>query len=245
VKNVGGNLRYFDTIKLFEVGKVFRPEGKKIVEKRMISGVLSGKMIEDGAKLFYEAKGISDLLLNKMGVADYRYVGCPSGECHHWEDDRDQEFDFLFHPLQQARIKVGDKVICWVGRIDKKVLSSLGINEPAAAFELDFESLNELVEEEIAYRAPSRYPAIVRDLSVLVSPQTKIDEVLNIIENAGGELIVDTDLFDDVYEKGEQKGLTFRLVYQSDRKTLTDDEVNKSVEKIILAIEKEGWGVRK
>ncbi len=251
VKNVGGNMRYFDEVKLFEIGKVFRLEGKKILEKKMISGVLSVKikkesegLFSEGKSLFYEGKGVIDLLLEKMGVVDVWYDDAteasetPSGVANKTPNVS------YFHPARGAQVKVGDKKLGWFGEISKTTLLKFGISEPVMAFELDFELLSELVEKEAAYKSPSKYPAIVRDLSVLVQPQTKIDHVLNIIENTGGVLIADTELF-DIYEKEEQKGLAFRIIYQSNERTLTDEEVNNSQEKIIKAMEGKGWEVRR
>ncbi len=237
-KNAGSNLRYFDEVKLFEIGRVFRLEGKKIREKKMISGVLSGKMKRArkgaGKDLFYEGKGVIDLLSGKMGVVDV------------WYDDFLAETDEMriFQPAKRVLVKTGNKTLGWLGEISKTSLLALGISEPVVAFELGFELLNELVEKELAYKTPSKYPAIVRDLSVLVQSQTKIDQVLNIIENIGGALIIDTELF-DIYEKDGQKGLAFRIIYQSNERTLTDVEVNASQKKIIKAMEERGWEVRR
>jgi len=237
-KNVESNLRYFDEIRLFEIGRVFRLEGKKIREKKMISGVLGAKMERVRKRveksLFSEGKGIIDLLLEKMGVADVWYGDFPA-ETNEMR---------MFQPAKRALVKTENKTLGWLGEINKTSLSVLGIGESVFAFELDFELLNELVEREVAYRAPSKYPAIVRDLSLLVQPQTKIDQVLDIIENIGGALIIDTELF-DVYEKGGQKGLAFRIIYQSNERTLTDVEVNASQQKIIKAMEERGWEARR
>jgi phenylalanyl-tRNA synthetase beta chain len=259
VKNVGSNLRYFDKIRLFEIGRVFWPEGKKIREKTMISGALSIKMkkVGRGAEkdLFYEGKGIVDLLLEKMGVVDVWYddfaEATESGGIHSSKflnknlgGQARNDAENIFQPGKRALVKVGNKTLGWLGEMRKANLLALGISESVAAFELDFELLNELVEREVAYRTPSKYPAIIRDLSVLVQPQIKIDQVLNVIENIGGILIIDTELF-DVYEKDGQKGLTFRMIYQSDERTLTDMEVNALQEKIIKAMEERGWEVRR
>lgn len=233
LKNAGSNLRYFEEIKLFEIGKVFRLEGKKIQEKKMISGALSVKIKGVAKDLFYEGKGAIDLLLGKLGAADV------------WYDDflAETEEIRIFQPAKRALVKVGNETLGWLGEINKSSLLALGIGESVVAFELDFELLNELVEREVAYRAPSKYPAIVRDLSILVQPQAKIDQVLDVIENIGGALIMDTELF-DIYEKGGQKGLAFRIIYQSNERTLTDVEVNASQQKIIKAMEERGWEIR-
>ena len=111
---------------------------------------------------------------------------------------------------------------------------------------LIFQALVRLASEERIYVPPSRYPAIIRDLAVAVDQTTKIEEILNVIEIAGGLLLHDTDIF-DIYEglAENKKSLAFRLIYQSDERNLTDKEVNELQEKIIKAIEEEGWEVRK
>jgi len=115
-------------------------------------------------------------------------------------------------------------------------------------FEMDFDVINEIVEEEIEYRAPSKYPAIERDLSVVVPQEVKVDDVLNVIENASGPLVINIDLL-DIYDGEEMeegtKSMTFGLVFQSYEKTLTDAEVNKIMEKVIKAIEEKDWEIRK
>ena len=76
----------------------------------------------------------------------------------------------------------------------------------------------------------------------------KIDDVQSLIEGAGGGLLFDSDLF-DIYE-GEnleegKKSLAFHLIFQSSKRTLKDEEVDKVVNDIILVLEKEGFEVRK
>ena len=252
LENVKENLRYFDDVRIFEIGKVFQLKEKNIKEKRMIAGVLSGGGKQD-KNLFYELKGAVDLLLEKMGVADF------------WYDEHIETADApicgkaaIFDVSKRAKVLVGDKKIGWIGEISKNMLLGKEIDSSVAVFELDFDELNELVEEKIEYKPPSKYPAIMRDLSVLVGVDTKIDDVLEIIENMGGSLLEDVDLF-DIYEpcfvlqdgglrKGKQeenKSLSFRLIFQSYEKNLTDAEVNKIMEKIIKAVEEEGWEIRK
>ena len=90
---------------------------------------------------------------------------------------------------------------------------------------------------------------MVRDIALLVEPDTKVVEVLNLINAAGGPLVRDIDLF-DMYEGEEipdnKKNLAFHIIFQADDHTLTDKEVNKLQEKIIKALEEEGgWEVRK
>jgi len=134
----------------------------------------------------------------------------------------------------RAEVKIGNDSLGW-------------LNDNI--FELDFEKIVKLATEERIYLPPSKYPAVVRDISLLVDKWTKVVEVLNLINNVGGSLVCDVDLF-DMYE-GEgisqnKKSLAFHIIYQSNDHTLTDKEVNKIQEKIMKALEENReWEVRK
>lgn len=105
-------------------------------------------------------------------------------------------------------------------------------------FELDFGKLSELASGEREYQPIPKYPAVKRDISILVNYDIAIEEVLRVIQNAGGNLVFDVDLF-DVYEMDDQRSLAFHIIYQSMDKTLTDKEVSKLHKKIEKAIERE------
>ena len=125
--------------------------------------------------------------------------------------------------------------------IDGKAIGHIDHN----SFEFDFDELAKLADESAEYEPISKYPAIVRDIAVLVPLNEKVENVLDIIENTAGKLLVDTDLF-DIYENDERKSLAFHLIFQSSEKTLTDGEVNAIMEKIFTAIEaNDDWEVRR
>lgn len=112
-------------------------------------------------------------------------------------------------------------------------------------FELNFEELARLANETTEYDPISKFPAIVRDVAVFVPLDEKVDNVLNIIENTAGKLLVNADLF-DIYENDERKSLAFHLVFQSSEKTLTDEEINSIMRKVFEAVEfNSDWEVRK
>lgn len=122
--------------------------------------------------------------------------------------------------------------------------SSLGVLDHGC-FELNFEEFVKLANENVEYRPVSKYPAIMRDLAIFVPLRARVGEVTDIIENAAGELLVDSDLF-DIYEKGSRKSLAFHLAFQSQEKTLTDEEINDVVKKVFEALESNpDWEVRK
>ena len=105
-------------------------------------------------------------------------------------------------------------------------------------FELDFAKMVTLADAEVVYAVPSRFPSIIRDVSLFVPMNTKAGDVEAVIRGAMGE-IVRSLLLIDVFEKPEEnkKSLAFRMVLQSFDKTLSDDEANVVGAKVIAALE--------
>jgi phenylalanyl-tRNA synthetase beta chain len=236
LKNVKENLKHFSSVRLFELGRVFYEKGAERAEENKIAAIISHKENNPGGN-FFELKGVAEILLEKLGIADI------------WFDDAIGSNPFwlgLVHPARRAEIKSGNELIGWAGEAKPEILTALEIKERAAIFEFDFKKLITLASEEREYAPPSKHPAIIRDLAVVVESNTKIDEVLNIIETAGGPLLFDSDLF-DIYEglAGGKKSLAFCLIFQSDERNLTDVEINQLMEKIIKATEGKGWEIRK
>jgi len=260
IKNLQANLKYFqgalarspaDALRLFEEGRVISLQDKKIIEQRKIGGLVFLPDAREKDSAFYELKGVIEILFNELGLADV------------WDDDHIQEglpinWKSILHPSKSAQIKVGQEILGFMGELHPLILSQMEIEGRLASsstrrsgpaiFEFDFARIVELIDEERIYQAPSKYPAITRDLAVLVEANTKVEDVMNEIENAAGELLEDVNLF-DIYEgedlSAEQKSLAFHLIWQSPERNLSDVEINKLMEKIIKALEEKGWEVRK
>lgn len=231
LKNVEKNQRFFKEIKIFELGKIFPPFPKK--EKKMLTGLLTGSA-------FFELKGIVDLLLQKMGITQI------------WYDEfkpTPEESDIsIWHPRKCAEVKVEQEEIGFLGEISPKIISDLKLKDRVCVFDLDFEKIIKLASEEVFYQPISPFPAAIRDIAVLVPYETRIDEVLNVIEIAGGELLVDVELF-DIYEREDllegKKSLAFHLIFQAKDRALNPEEIQEIQNKIIKALEERGWELRK
>ncbi|PIP24949.1 MAG: phenylalanine--tRNA ligase subunit beta [Candidatus Nealsonbacteria bacterium CG23_combo_of_CG06-09_8_20_14_all_36_12] len=228
LKNVKKNLPYFKEIKIFELGKIF----SKGQEKRMLTGVMTGDA-------FYQIKGIVDLLSNKLGISNI------------WYDDYkptpEESAFYVWQPKICAEIKIDNQEFGFLGEIREKVLENFEIPGKIVIFDIDFEKLQKLATEEQEYRPISRHPAAVRDISILVPQEIRVEEILNKIYDAGGFLIRDVDLF-DIYEeiKEGKKSLAFHLIFQAEDRTLSSQELNNLMEKIIKNLEKEpDWQVRR
>jgi len=253
-KNVATNQKFFEEIKIFELGKVF----KDSKEKRMLTGVMTVPA-EGGSPAFFEVKGVIDSLLNKMGISNIWFAE-PSAHLTPHPAKRGSAYDeyqptpeespiSVWHSRKCAEIKVDGEEIGFLGEISQRILENLKITEKVVIFDIDFEKLSKLASEEHEYQPISRYPAAVRDIAVLVPREVRVEEVLNKIEEAGGELIRDVDLF-DIYEGEElpekKKNLAFHIIYQATDRTLSSKEIDDIQEKIIKAFQEEPeWEVRK
>jgi len=121
---------------------------------------------------------------------------------------------------------------------DHHVLGWISAGKNSAFAEIDLTKLSQLVQGEKEYRPLPKYPSVMRDLSLLVSDEQRVGPLQDVLENTS-QLVEDVDLIDWYQDEklGDgKKSLTFRLIFQSAEKTLTDKEVDTEVEKILSAL---------
>ncbi|MBN2074458.1 MAG: phenylalanine--tRNA ligase subunit beta [Dehalococcoidales bacterium] len=226
------NRRYQDGgIRIFEVGKVFIPQQNDLPEEReMLCGLIAGIDTENSwhgegrQSDFYDAKGIIETLLAKLGIKTVYVPGKDAG----------------LHASRQASVTVDGNEIGVIGEIHPSVLEKFDIDEPVYLFEIVLPALLEHTLSDRTFTALPRFPSVVRDMALIVDSGVIHTQVVEIIR--GFSLVVAVDIF-DVYS-GEQvppgkKSLAYRLTYQSPGHTLTDKEVNKVQEQILKRLEKE------
>jgi len=245
LKNAKDNLKIFDEVKIFELGNIFingQKKGnkdQKILEKKMLTGLLSKKDVKDEG--FYELKGIVDSLLNKLGIANIYYDD--------YEQTPEQSYLCLWHPKKCAEIKVNNREVGFLGQIHPNIVEDMGIKQKVFVFDFDFDILVKLFSTEHEYKPISFHPAAIRDLSILTPQGTKVVEILNVINRAGGILVKDVDLFDIYSGEGIIQGkenFAFHIIYQANDRTLSSKEIDALQEKIIKALEKNiEWEIRK
>jgi len=239
VLSVAENLKHFDTVKIFSIAKSFRAYPLKEQKELVMCLATKGA---SGEEEFYLLKGAVEQLLESMGISDYWYDDAAG-------DRRQAARNKMYHPYRYAEIKIGDEKIGAIGEIHPTILKNLKAKARIAAAEIDMERLTALASAEAEYRPIGRYPAIIRDIAVIVPETTKTEEILNVIENTGGALLADTDLFDYFQDHAlaadREKSLAFHLVFRSPDRTLTDAEADTVMNKIIAALETQGWEVKK
>ncbi len=133
--------------------------------------------------------------------------------------------DFTLFPKEQTLIvEVNEEIMGDIKHLGKD----------AVIAELNASKLMEMEEGEFEYQPLSKYPSVMRDISLTLNKETRVGDILAAIEEAGAEHSRDVDLI-DYYDP---RHLTFRIVFQADDKTLRDDEVNKEFDKIVGFLKK-------
>ncbi|MBI4775530.1 MAG: phenylalanine--tRNA ligase subunit beta [Deltaproteobacteria bacterium] len=223
-----------EDLKLLEVGKVYFPDGADTPadERFMVSGVHSGlrepfswRRPNDRVD-FLDIKGAVSLLLEAFRVFDAEFVP--------------QREDPLFALGESARLLVRGTALGVLGRMSDRVLHEFDISMPLYAFELNLDLLSRYAEPDIKARPLPRFPSVVRDLAVIVPQGASAGDVRSVISNhAHKQYVEDIRLF-DVYEGDQiakdEVSLAFRITYRAEDKTLSDEMVNKSHEKLIQAV---------
>ncbi len=242
LNNVFENLKHHKHIRLFEIGKVFSLKKDNVNENIMLSGVLAEKTKEkerDGGEAFFELKGILETFFSRIGIADVWF-----SDSINFKNDYYSQF---WHSKRVASINISNKNIGTFGEVSHFLLDKMEIKGRVVIFDIDFKALLNEIQEEFMYQQISKFPAVVRDISVLVESHIKVIDVMNVIENFGGKDLFDVDLF-DIYEEENSDGLSksfaFHLIFQSKERTLSDKEVNELMEKIIKAIKERGWEIK-
>ena len=239
LQTLSSNEKHEDnSIRLFEVGKVYLPrEGDLPQERNMLAGALWGTRIdrfwggergesEKSEKMdFFDAKGVVETLLERLGVAP------------RFEPSEDKTFS----PGRRATIVVGGESVGTLGELHPRVAERCDISSrPVYLFEIDLESLIPATMAPLKYRPIPKFPITLRDIAVVVNEEIPSKRVQDIIE--GSPLIARVTLF-DVYT-GKQvpagkKSLAFRVLYRSPSRTLTDEEVNRAQQEIVSRLSRE------
>lgn len=220
LKNSGANFRFFKEVKIFEVGKVYQKSELLPYEEWRVAGLISQK--EKNPYLFLEMKGVLEKLFEFFGFWDYEFVDL-------------SENPWLIQ-TRSAEIKSGKESFGFLGELSPSLVQIYNEGFSAVAFEIDLLKIMKAIEEEREYEPLPKYPAVIRDLSILVDKEIRMAEILNVIYQSETKILRDVDLF-DLYEgeniPEEKKSLSFHLIFQAEDRTLTNEEVGKALAKII------------
>lgn len=210
-----------DKVRLFEIGKVYRPiEGEQLPkEKHVITLGMFGDCD------FYDLKGVVEVLLEDLGIAKASFV--PKTD------------DPTFHPGRCASLVAGGKEIGTFGQVHPAVCENYDVEHPVYAAELDLDALIALAKVDKTYKKLPKFPSTQRDFAFLADDSVLAAQIESIIKKKTGNIFESLTLF-DVY-KGKQvpdgkKSMAYNVVFRDENKTLTDEDVAPVVEGILRAL---------
>jgi phenylalanyl-tRNA synthetase beta chain len=225
--------RQIEEVRLFEVSRVFRPQGdpSQLPREPLHVAALLTRSPErrlwappNPPPIFFEARGIAERLLSALGyVASLRRGG---------------DSPFL-HPGASAAIEVGGRAVGSIGEVHPAVLQGFEIDVPCAVIELNLEALQAVKGNEVQYQEVSKEPQIRRDIAVLLDREQSAGEVVEVIRKSGGSDLVSVELFDRYEGRGVPEGrisLGFRLVFQRADRTLVDAEVTQVMDRVVRTL---------
>ena len=225
-------------IRLFEIGRRFRPVGEGDAEERAaLGGVVTGEVwprqwgAPNRPADFFDVKGDVEALLALGGRGAEAVRFQPAAHP-------------ALHPGRSAEILSNGVRIGWLGELHPRVRDQLEIAQPVLLYELD---LDALCSARLPVFEPiSRFPAIRRDLSVDLPEAVPASSVLEKVRDLAGNLLVNLELFDEYRGEGidyGRKSLTLALTFQDSSRTLKETEVEAVMAKVVSGLEA-GIGAR-
>ena len=223
--------RQQNRVRIFEAGQCFVPgENGELTQNMALAGLICGSRTPTGWTAskdkvdFFDIKGDLEAVLALTGLAE--------------------QFSFTaaehpaLHPGQSAMLSRNGEQVGWVGQLHPKLQAQLDFSTPVYLFQVDVAKVSE--SRLPKFSEVSKFPAVRRDLAFLMDSQIASADLMSEARNAAGEHLVDLMLFDvyqskDIDNKG--KSLALGLTFQHASRTLTDDEINMSIDRVVKKLD--------
>ncbi|MGE5606512.1 MAG: phenylalanine--tRNA ligase subunit beta [Bacteroidota bacterium] len=224
----------------YEMGRVYLPSENILPNEPLYLGVgLTGRKNEVSWNQtrdeydFYDIKGILEMFWERFNLPEPKYI----------RSNRP-----YLHPGQSAEVLCEGKTIGYFGQVHPGVLERYSLPKKVFIMELNLNLVAELTHDTVTFEPLPKYPAVQRDLALVLSNKIEADRINARIKEIGGDLVERVELF-DVYQ-GEQVGpemrsLAFSITYRSKEKTMSDQEVNELQTELLQKLNSEfGAAVR-
>ena len=219
-------------VKLYEMGNVYIPEKlplEKLPDERM---TLTLGFYGEGD--FYSLKGAIETMFEAVGMWERAEYVPGDG------------YKFL-HPGRQARVIYKDQCVGYLGEVHPLVAANYSIKTRVYVAVLDIPAMLPFTGFERRYAGIAKYPAVTRDISMVAPADVLAGDIEKMIRQRGGKILESVKLF-DIYE-GDQikegfKSIAYALAFRDISKTLSDDEVNSAMKKILNGLESMGIELR-
>ena len=221
---------YNKDVSIFEIGKTFYKKGEEYKEENKVACLMTGNYyygINNSKQVdFYIIKGIAEELLDFLGYGGrYSFVV---------KDNMPKEL----HPGQSAMISVNNDIVGIIGKVHPEITK-----ESVYVMEINLDKLLSKKTGKMKYKEISKYPTVKKDVSIVVDKNITASEISMQIKKASGSLLINSEVFDVYTGKGIEEGkksIAYSLTFGSNDRTLTDEEINAILDKIIEKLSKIG-----
>ena len=225
------NLSYYDDIRIFDIGKTYFSRKNNLPKEKLILTIAVVNKDLNGEQ-FFILKGAIEALFKEIGISN----------CFYDDKFKDNEKDNnTFHPSRKAVIRLPDKKKLGVmGEINKHVTKSFKIkNNRVAIAEIDLEMLLVSAKKEKHYKPLLKFPAIERDLSIVVGNRIKVSEVEGLLRIKNTDISKKIKLF-DIYinPKTNERSMAFHITFFHPERTLKAKEVDEQMVELVNLLEK-------
>ncbi len=220
-------------VRLFEIGGCFSAEAGSYAQNERLAGLAYGGALSEqwGSPArnvdFYDVKGDVEALFAPRNLTFQAAVHPAS------------------HPGRSARILLDGRAIGWIGELHPQWQQQYDLPQAAVWFEAELAVLTQNSVPKLA--DISRFPPVRRDLAVLVDEAVTVQSLLEAIQSEKAPNVIETALFDVYRGKGVEQGkksLAFRVLLQDTQKTLTDNEIEESMSRLVAALQRHGAQLR-
>ena len=219
-------------VRLYELANVYIP--KELPLKELPDECMQLTLGMYGEGDFFTLKGVIEVLLEKIGLTDIAQYDPAAGR------------NFL-HPGRQAKVMYEGREVAYLGEVHPKVAADYGIGERAYIAVVDMKTLMSLDRKAVKYQGIARYPAVTRDISMVMKKEILAGDIEEVIRKRGGKLLESYALF-DIYEGSQiaagHKSLAYKIVFRAADRTLEDKEVAQHMDKILKDLSAMGVELR-
>lgn len=206
---------------MFEIGSTYLKNENENELAHDIEKLVIGKFNAD----FYEIKSVLNYLFESLRITGIRY---------------DRADEVFLHPGRSAYVYLNGARIGFIGQIHPLVAKKFDLTENTIVAEIEIKPVIEAYRAvEIRFEEPAKYPAVERDLALVMDENIQAGDVREAILAAGGEYIISTEVF-DVYRSdalGEgKKSIAYNLIFRSSQGTLKDEDVEGAIASILAAL---------
>ncbi|RLD89672.1 MAG: phenylalanine--tRNA ligase subunit beta [Bacteroidetes bacterium] len=234
--------RKINDLKIFEFGKIYKRKSaatlktgvENYFEEKHLALFTTGKMEAENWNSrqvktdFYTAKGIVESIIKRLGIDRKKITMIENSS-----DDFAYTLDYV----------VNDNVVVSVGEVSKKLLKSFDIKQPVYVADFNWDKIINLIPaRDLTYRAISKFPAVRRDLALIVDKAVTFESLKQVASKAERKILKEVGIF-DIYEGDKipegKKSYALSFVLQDENKTLTDKIIDKAMRRIQQALETE------